>query len=893
MSRAESPLARADLARLFGPRGPVAAQLPGYESRPSQLQMAEAVRTALLGRSTALVEAPTGTGKSLAYLLPALLAGERVIVATANKSLQHQLYTKDVPLAGRILGREIDAVLVKGRSNYVCNWKWDREQRERSLLPELDADREQVQAIRQWLGETDTGDVDDLPFLPGGDLRQRIVSFPDDCLHQDCEHADDNCWVNFMRDRAARAEVLITNHHLLLTALQLEEAGERILPPAPIYVIDEAHNLVDTATAVFEVEVTDAALPLLLARKVYRDHIGEDVVDELRFEFRMAFDAIARLGDPAGRPAAAFRIEEDLPALTALARRLKLLAQEMEDRNPYTSRAGRAGKAIARRGGADDDGFADDAFADDGAAGNGSGDDDATGNGSTRNSAAGSGDTPILFNPAGSDPDKIQARIYEQAVSGLSSLADKLLAVSTSRHDGRVVRYAEPIFGRRLVRLAVHAAPIEPAALLGACLFDVPDRAVILTSATLAAGGDFAHLKARCGIEATGAELVAPPVFDYPSQAILYQPELPAFDWQNREGYYAAVAEEIGRLIEVSRGRALCLFTSWSGLTQAQARLTDGMWPIRAQGEAPRDALLAWFRDTPHSVLLATRSFWEGVDVPGDDLSLVVLDKLPFPTPSDPLHAARMRAIDEAGGAGSFGAYMLPLMSLTLKQGFGRLIRRASDRGVVAILDERLSRKGYGREVRRDLPPARYSRQFSDVHHFFREALATTADFALNVRAWVDGVDGMNADDTLDVVDFDGAEGAPPDRSAARTGAASGPIHWRWQLCRLVDGRSDGDEGLAQDLPDPVAGEIHAAVRGLENLRERIMRAGREPRAFHVELRCSPETASVLDGGHRRRAGGRGPRSDRERTRVGWERACADWGGVNPIAVPLPAPPRA
>jgi ATP-dependent DNA helicase DinG len=893
MSRAESPLARADLAQLFGPRGPIAAQLPGYEARPSQLQMAEAVRSALLSRSTALVEAPTGTGKSLAYLLPALLAGERVIVATANKSLQHQLYAKDVPLAGRILGREIDAVLVKGRSNYVCNWKWDREQRERSLLPELDADREQVQAIRQWLGRTDTGDVDDLPFLPGGDLRQRIVSFPDDCLHQDCEHAADNCWVNFMRDHAARAEVLITNHHLLLTALQLEEAGERILPAAPIYVIDEAHNLVDTATAVFEVEVTDAALPLLLSRKVYRDHIDEDVVDELRFEFRMAFDAIERLGDPAGRPATAFRIEEDLPALTALARRLKLLAQAMEDRNPYTSRTSRSAKAIARLDGADD-GFADDGFADDGAAGNGSVDDD-----STRNGAAGSGDTPILFNPAGGDPDKIQARIYEQAVTGLSSLADKLQAVSTSRHDGRVVRYAEPVFGRRLVRLAVHAAPIEPAALLGACLFDVPDRAVILTSATLAAGGGFAHLKARCGIETTGAELVAPPVFDYPSQALLYQPELPAFDWQNRDGYYAAVAEEIGRLIEVSRGRALCLFTSWSGLTQAQARLTGGggMWPVRAQGDAPREALLAWFRDTPHSVLLATRSFWEGVDVPGDDLSLVVLDKLPFPTPSDPLHAARMRAIDEAGGAGSFGAYMLPLMSLTLKQGFGRLIRRASDRGVVAILDERLSRKGYGREVRRDLPPARYSRQFSEVHHFFREALATEADFALNVRAWVDGGD---VDDPLVVVDADRTEGAPQDRSAARTGAASGPIHWRWQLCRLVDGKSDGDEGLAMDLPDRVAGEIHAATRGLENLRERIARAGREPDAFHVELRCSPETVAVLDGGHRRGAGGRGRRSDvdrarvdSERTRADWERACADWGGVSPMAVPPPAPPAA
>ena len=868
-SRAESALARTDLARLFGPNGPVAGHLPDYEARPSQRQMAEAVKDALLTRTNALIEAPTGTGKSLAYLIPALLTGQKVIVATANKSLQHQLYAKDIPLAGRILGRDIDAVVVKGRSNYVCTWKWDRELRERSLLSEVDPDRDQLDAIRAWLRATETGDVDDLPFLPGADLRPRIVSFPDDCLHHDCEHHEDGCWVNFMRDRAAGAEVLITNHHLLLTALRLDDAGERILPAAPIYVIDEAHHLVDTATAVFEVEVTDYALPLLLARKAYRDHIDEVVADELQFENRLVFDEIARLGDAAGRPTGAFRIEGDLPAARSLAGRLKRLAQEMEDHNPNATRskAGRAKATAAltaaidgHRAGDPDAGFAD-----------------------ALQASAGGATMPERVEAG--DPEKVRARLFELAVSNLNSLADKLHTIATSRHDAHVVRYAEPVFGRRFVRLAVHAAPIEPAEMLSAFVFDVPDRTVICTSATLATGGGFEHFATRCGVANVGAALVAPPVFDYPSQALLYQPELTSYAWANRAGFYAAVADEIRRLLEVSRGRALCLFTSWGGLQQARERLAPGdtVWPVRAQGDAPREALLQWFRDTPHSVLLATRSFWEGVDIPGDELSLVVVDKLPFPTPSDPLHAARMKAVDD-GGDSSFGQYMLPLMSLALKQGFGRLIRRATDRGVVAILDERLTSKGYGRQVRADLPPARFTRLFADVHRFYRHALAGDADFALNVRAWCDDAAGDlgagGAGDPAPESRDPGTVGTSPARRRKKRDARPASVRWRWQLCRLSDGRVDGDEGVVTDLPDAVAGEIRAAIAGLSNLRERVEGAGRSPGDFHVEVRCGAGAAAALGGtgSSKRATAGRAQRA-------AWDEARAGWGGVSVLGL--------
>ena len=281
-----------------------------------------------------------------------------------------------------------------------------------------------------------------------------------------------------------------------------------------------------------------------------------------------------------------------------------------------------------------------------------------------------------------------------------------------------------------------------------------------------------------------------PPVFEYPRQALLYQPPLPAYDWRNADAYYDGVAVEIQRLLEVSRGRALCLFTSWSGLQQVSDRLQSldrpVIWPLRAQGDAPRNALLDWFKETPHSVLLATRSFWEGVDIPGEDLSLVILDKMPFPTPGDPLHSARMQAIDEAGGS-SFSDYMIPLMTLSLKQGFGRLIRRSTDRGVVAILDERLSSKAYGRRARNDLPPARLTREFRDVYRFFQADRPAECEFALNVWA-------ANGDDE--------------------------ETRWRWQLLRLQDGRADEDAGEAPDS-DVAVVAAYAAVQGLRNLAAR------------------------------------------------------------------------
>ncbi len=756
-------LREADLAHLFGNDGPLAAQLDGYESRPSQIEMALAVQRAILAREHALIEAPTGTGKSIAYLIPALLSGQRVVISTANKSLQSQLYTKELPFLRSLLRQRIDAVLVKGRSNFVCLQKWDQEEPIRNQMAMYDRADEQVVYLRRWLAETDSGDVDDLPFMLAADLRPKVVSYPDDCTHDVCDHFGD-CWIEHMRDRAASAQVLITNHHLLLNALELGYAGHRLLPPADIYIIDEAHQLEQIATAVYETTVTDFSVEQLLARTVIRDFLGDEIIEDLNAQNMVAFQYVSHLSRDN-----TYQLEGDLDGLHRLGKRLEQIGTELKQKID-----GMNAKA----------------------------------------------DNRTLSNDELKD-----IRNHELAREVTNSTAHKLLTVATAKHDDAYVRYVTRSFDRRRVTMEIHAAPINPSQLLAQYLFHAEDnevpieRTVVCTSATLATNANFEHFKRQCGIRATGEEHILPTVFDYGRQTLLYQPPLPAYNYRNADRYYDAAAAEIERLLEVSRGRALCLFTSWSGLEQVATRLRDiespTIWPVRAQGDAPRNALLDWFRATDHSVLLATRSFWEGVDIPGEDLSLVVVDKMPFPTPGDPLHSARMKAIEETGQH-SFAHYMLPLMTLALKQGFGRLIRRSADRGVVAILDERLTSKSYGRQARADLPPSRFSRVFRDVHKFFQQANERDAEFALNL--WLDH------------------------------DAVENTLRWRWQLLRLQDGKADSGAGAFKESSETVDVIRLTAADALTNLRTRIERAGHQANQYSVELRCTADLADALAG---------------------------------------------
>ena len=454
-------------------------------------------------------------------------------------------------------GNAVDAVVVKGRSNYVCNLKWEKESVERKRLALYDSEDEQVTFLRRWLGETGTGDIDDLPFVPSNDLRTRVVSYPDDCIGRSCGHFEDNCFVNQMRDRARQAQVIITNHHLLLNALELGEIGFSILPEASIYVIDEAHQLESTATSVFEVETSDYALEQLLARAAFKAHLEQEQLESLLWQNRLAFAEAEGLSE--GK---VFRLDCELEELQKLAGGLKQVQDELRQANPY--------------------------------------------------------ELPEEEGRPQLTPDEAEdAANYDLAVKGLGSLAAKFQAVASGSLDDRIVRYGEKVSGSRHLRLRLHAAPIDPANQLAKHLFAEDGRTVICTSATLATDGNFDHFKSRCGVQRQPHEFVAGPVFDYTRQAVLYQPQLPAFDWRERERFYDGVAAEIERLLNVSRGRALCLFTSWTGLRQVHERLVDVVWPVQAQGQLPRNSLLDWFRETQHSVLLATKSFWEGVDLPG------------------------------------------------------------------------------------------------------------------------------------------------------------------------------------------------------------------------------------------------------------------------------------
>ena len=539
--------------------------------------------------------------------------------------------------------------------------------------------------------------------------------------------------------------------------------------------------------------VTDYTVRQLLTLNAIKDNVDAERIDDLGMKNLFAFQEVERLSDDS-----AFRIESDLVGIKELAQSLQQMGEMMKRDNPHSDEKGDAKQELRKK-----------------------------------------------KKPSKDETDDVdeKRRMYEQALASITSAVNKLMAVAVSKRDENFVRYAVRVRDRRHVSLELHAAPIDPAMMLQKFLFhpeateefDTPvERSVICTSATLSTKNNFEHFKIRCGVQDVAEEMVLPAVFDYPQQALLYQPNLPSFNYRAPEPYYEAVASEIGRLLETSRGRALCLFTSWKALDEVRTRLMESenppIWPIRSQGDTARDALLAWFKATPHSVMLATRSFWEGVDIPGDDLSLVVLDKMPFPTPSDPLHSARMKVIDEEREGKSFGDYMLPLMTLALKQGFGRLVRRSSDNGVVAILDERLTSKGYGRQARNDLPPARFSRDFGEVNQFYRRVTQSEADFALNV--WSPRFAPEKVDATEEAV--------------AKKGAAP---HWRWQLSRLQDGKSDGDAGIDAFLKDAIEGETHAAILGLQNLAKRIEVAKRETNKFGVELRCSMATADALAEG--------------------------------------------
>lgn len=639
------------VARAFDEFGPLAAAFPGFEVRPGQLRLAQAVARVFEQGGTLIAEAGTGTGKTLAYLLPAALSGRRVLVSTGTRNLQDQIFYKDLPALADALGTPVRAAYMKGRTNYLCLHRFERLAEAEAGLPP--GEREWLERIGEWAAETATGDRAEIEDLPDDmPLWSELTANAEQCLGRECPRYGD-CFVTRMREAAAEASVVVVNHHLLCADASVRQGGfGEVIPECDLAVIDEAHQLEDVVTQYFGVSV------------------GTHRVDEFA---RDASHALGALPREAGLFASTLAltiqdVHEQCRQLLDNAR-IELRSQESGDRMRLTpaatdrlSDAGNAARESLER---------------------------------LTRAMQGREDLPEEL-----------ASIVARA----QALRDDL-TILLAADDKAFVHFVET----RGRNVTLRAAPIEVSRTIRSHI--VGDRAAtVLTSATLAVEGAFDYAKTRLGLD-DAATLLLPSEFDFRTQAVLFlPPEMP--DPRSAE-FNSAAAWQIGEILDRTSGRAFVLFTSYAAMRDVHARLERKVgWPLFVQGTAPRSSLLRDFRATPNAVLLATSSFWQGVDVAGEALSCVIIDRLPFASPADPLVSARIAAIEQRGGH-AFHEYQVPLATLTLLQGLGRLIRSRSDRGVLAILDPRLTRMSYGRRFLGSFPPAPITDDLDAVARFF------------------------------------------------------------------------------------------------------------------------------------------------------------------------------
>jgi ATP-dependent DNA helicase DinG len=656
----------ADSRQLFLPDGPLARAHPGYETRPGQMEMADAVQQALTQEHILLCEAGTGTGKTIAYLLPALLSGKKIVVSTATRALQDQLVNHDVPLAEEVLGRRVRVVVMKGLSNYLCLRRYaEARASEQALTPSW---RLKLGAIESWREESEAGDLSELAGIPEGDpVLAAVRSSSETRIGPKCPHHAE-CFVTRLKQAAESAELIITNHHLFFADLALRGPHPgRVLPHYDAAIFDEAHQLEDVATLFFGVRVTKRRIDTLVqdAARLHRTDDEEDSPEQ------RASDATARFFDElltrTSREDPRRRLEPDD------------WAGEMQRRYLDLDTKLDAIEALAER----------------------------------------------RAMPSGgeSEADDGDFRSWD-AISRRARALRDALATIVEGAPGRVTWLENDSKAPVLSSSAVDVSEI-----LRERLFNtVPS--VVLTSATLTTSparvgssdelSPFAFTRGRLGAyecETEVRELVVDSPFDFAARALLYVPRgLPA---PNDASFIERAQEEIRELVEASDGGAFVLTTSLRSMRALHDALsrTLGTRLLLVQGSAPKQALLSAFRRDGHAVLVATMSFWEGVDVPGEALRLVILEKIPFSVPSDPILQARAGAL-EADGQRPFNALFLPLAQMTLKQGFGRLIRTQRDRGVVALLDSRVHTKGYGQRLLSQLPPARRTTSRADAVAF-------------------------------------------------------------------------------------------------------------------------------------------------------------------------------
>jgi len=644
------------LYNFFGPGGVLSRTHPAYEFRRGQLQMAQAVEQALAEKRHLIVEAGTGTGKTLAYLLPVMRSGKRVIISTGTKNLQEQLFPKDIPFLEQALFPNGEAKLnvcyMKGRNNYLCRKKL-YDLTDQPVLSGLD-EIEHYRAVAAWEKTTQTGDRAELASLPEASaLWHKLDARSDTCLGQKCSSWD-RCFITEMHRRAMESDIIIVNHHLFFADLAIKQQAEDapdagILPEVGAVIFDEAHELEDVAGSYFGVSISNSRVEELcrdVEASLQRNHLLSaslaGAVKSLR-DRAMFFFALLPQGE--GRFAFENRrefLEENGDEFLGLQQSLTRLASELENLSSKPEEVLNFGR---------------------------------------------------------------RAQELQVQFAFLMESEDRNTVFWIERRRG----------ARDRANVFLQATPIDVAPILKACLFDKLECAV-LTSATLAVGGGFEYMRRRLGLDHT-REVVLPSHFDYENQALFYVP--PDLPDPRTPQFAEKAADRIRGLLEITRGRAFVLFTSYAQMNDVYQRLLGEIeYPMLLQGDAPKSALLEEFRLTTNAVLFATSSFWQGVDVQGEQLSCVIIDRLPFAVPSDPVVAARVKSIDAEGG-NAFFQYQVPAAVITLKQGFGRLIRSLHDRGLLVLLDNRILKKQYGRVFVESLPNYKKTTDMRRVEEFF------------------------------------------------------------------------------------------------------------------------------------------------------------------------------
>jgi ATP-dependent DNA helicase DinG len=615
---------------ILGPGGALARAIPGYEVRPSQLEMAEQVADALRTRRPLMVEAGTGTGKTLAYLVPAVLSGMKIVISTGTKNLQEQIFRKDIPLLQEQVS--FHAACIKGISNYLCRRRFSEFSAQAALFDEPDV---ALDSIRRWAGVTDSGDRAELPDLADdAPIWQDVSATPETRLGPKCPHFE-QCFVTQARRRAQQAEIVIVNHHLFFADLALRAAwpNAQLLPKYEAVIFDEAHQLEDVVTDYFGAGISTLRLQAFtrdVERAVTQDHLPHKL------------DTVSAHVDACSR-------------VLFAELRVRLGRDEKSPMHADTWRGAPEKAAHAL-------------------------------------------DTALEELEAALDASHADPEITDGLADRARAIRDdlSLLVDGAQKHDRKHVFWSET----RGKTVLLHASPVDVSGIVREHVLGAVDTA-IFTSATLTAAGNFDFVRARLGLESAMEARLASP-FDYAAQALLYLPrDLPA---PADDDFAERAAARMFELVQITDGRAFLLFTSHRQLQRVHQLLAPRLRQrVLVQGEKPKHLLVEEFRRHVGAVLFATASFWEGVDVVGEALSLVVIDKLPFAPPDDPIVAARSARLEDEGQE-PFHTYQVPRAALALAQGFGRLIRHRGDRGIVALLDRRASTKPYGRRVLAGLP---------------------------------------------------------------------------------------------------------------------------------------------------------------------------------------------